>query len=282
MKKIIFGLIVSLAAVGLLFSAAADDGVISYSAEYELITPASEAYPDDGVKLTDGIFGTIPDGSNNYYSSGAYVGFNQTSVNEEGNFVIIIDLGENYDDITGVTVGYLNETDAGIYAPQSMTFSISDQRNGAYTELGSVQTAKSVDSGVSETFATTFAIDHHSGRYIQIEIKHLGTFTNSSGEEKTAGWTFIDEISVHAAPNYGESSSEDSEIDSESESDIISEPESLIESEIDSDLESATETLPNEQDPVSPGDRMNITVFVLLGVSAVAMALSLFARKRDY
>ena len=67
-------------------SVGAEENVVSYGKQYSLLTPASDAYPDNGSKLTDGIFGTLPDGKNNYYSSGAYIGFNQVNADESGNF----------------------------------------------------------------------------------------------------------------------------------------------------------------------------------------------------
>ena len=77
MKKSLV-ILLSLLIVSLLAGRALAEGSeISYGKSYTLITPASAAYPDNSAKLTDGIFGTLPDGSTSYYSSPSYVGFNQ-------------------------------------------------------------------------------------------------------------------------------------------------------------------------------------------------------------
>ena len=86
MKKITALILVMLAVA--MFLLPTDAAVVSEQAEYSLITPASEAYPDDGAKLTDGVFATLPDGASGYYSSGYYVGFNQANVDGDGNYEI--------------------------------------------------------------------------------------------------------------------------------------------------------------------------------------------------
>ncbi len=262
----------------LLLSPSAEGTEVSYGKTYSLITPASSGYPDDGLKLTDGIFGTIPDGKTNFYSSSAYVGFNRSDVNEDGDFVVILDLGRKYSDLSAFTVGFLNETDVGIYAPKSVIFAISDDRNGEYTEIGTLDTAKSTADGLSETFAMTLAADDTEGRFVRVTIKHLGNFTDNSGTEHTAGWTFIDEISVYSSGNgnaagdlSNDASSEASTESSIDESSIMAESSDL------SDL-SAESSIPEQ---TKPGDNGIPYVFwAFLALSMLTMTAALFIKKK--
>ena len=270
MKKSLV-ILLSLLIVSLLAGRASAEGSeISYGKSYTLITPASAAYPDNSAKLTDGIFGTLPDGSTSYYSSEAYIGFNQVDADENGNFVIILDLGKKYTDISAVTVGFLNETDVGIYAPKSVSFALSDDRNGIYTELGSLNTAKPTDAGISETHAMTLAADDAEGRYLRVTIAHLGKFTDKDGNEKSAGWTFIDEISVYSSGNAeggvegGTGSLPEQSKPSPAESSEITESETSA-----PPSESSIPEIPDAGDG-------GIFVFVLLAISSVAMIGALF------
>ncbi len=274
MKKLISLALILLLALSLMLFASAEGTEVSYGVDYSLVTPASEAYPDDGIKLTDGIFGSIPDDGVNYYASGAYVGFNQTSVNSDGDFVVILDLGRVYDDLSGFTVGFLNETSVGIFAPKSVSFSIAHEENGTYTDLGMLNTAKSTADGISETHAATLAAEDVSGRYVRVAIKHLGEYTDANGAIKTAGWTFIDEISVYSSNNANGESGESS--------DDASDTSSGTDSESEPSLPESSDTSDESDGPVVPGDNgTNMAVFVFLALSAVAMAVALFARRRQ-
>lgn len=257
----LFSFLFSILLVSVAFAAGTE---VSYGKSYSLITSASDAYPDDSIKLTDGIYGTIPDGKTNYYSNPAYVGFNQVNVNEEGNFVIILDLKQRYEDLSGFTVGFLNEPAVGIYAPKSVSFELADDRNGEYTLLGSLDTAKSTESDVSETYAMTLATDDSAGRFLRVTITQLGEFKDAEGNTKTAGWTFIDEISVYSSGNATDDSSDESSQAGES-SGVTSEEEQT-----------------SEPEPIVPGDSATgIFVFVLLALSSLAMMGALFAHKKQ-
>ena len=72
MKKIsIFLLILCLMSfLAVPFSASAVATEVSKGASYTLVTPASEGYPDDGKKLTDGKHGTHKEGVDGYYAGG--------------------------------------------------------------------------------------------------------------------------------------------------------------------------------------------------------------------
>ena len=278
MKKLFAITFSALIALTLLLSPAAEGGEVSYGKEYSLITPASSGYPDDGIKLTDGIFGTVPDGKNNYYSSSAYVGLNRSNVNENGDFVIILDLGRKYSDLSAFTIGFLNETDVGIYAPKSVTFALSDERNGEYTDVGTLDTAKSTAGGLSETFAMTLAADDAEGRFVRVTIEHLGLFSNEDGEESTAGWTFIDEISVYSSGNDGAVGNTSSEDEPESSYDEPSSPESNT-SDISDISDISDESGDGEE--IKPGDNgFAMTVWILLALSMLAMTFALFTKKK--
>lgn len=265
MKKFFALLLASLVSAALVISASASGSEISYGKSYTLVTPASSAYPDNSAKLTDGIFGTRADGKTNYYSSGAYIGFNRVDTDENGNFVIILDLGLKYYDISAVTVGYLNETSAGIYAPSRIALALSDERNGEYTELATLDTAKPTDDGLSETYAATVATDDVSGRFLRVTITHLGEFVDKNGEIKNPGWTFIDEISVYSSGNAA--------ADNESESNTSRPTPEASTDESSQAPESSTPEIPNA------GDNGGILAFVLLAVSSVAMIAALFTNK---
>jgi len=270
MKKLItFALAIMLALSVMLF-ASAEETEISYGKTYTLVTPASEGYPDDGIKLTDGVFGTIPDGANGYFSSGAYVGFNQNDVDDDGNFVIMLDLGRVYDDLSGFGIGFLNETSVGIFAPKSVTFAVSDTTDGTFTDVGTLDTAQSTADGVSETHFELLE-ETASGRFVRISIEHLGEYTNDNGETKSVGWTFIDEISVFS----GSTTDESGEV-SDLESDMESEEQSSVQSS-----EASSESSESSA-PVVPGDdKTNTVVFILLSISAITMGGALFIGKKQ-
>lgn len=255
--------------------ASADENVISHAKHYDLITPASAAYPDDGKLLVDGIFGTKPDGGAGYYSSGAYIGFNQADLNSSGNFVILLDLGRNYEDISGFTVGFLNEIGVGIYAPKSVSFSVCGERNGEYESVGTLNTEKPTDSSDAETYAETLVCDDISGRYVMVEIEHLGEFTDKDGEAVSAGWTFIDEIIVYSSGNATGEESDSSDGATGDESDVSGE-------NTDSSVADESSKTPETTEPEipTPGDRGSIFALLMLAMSAFAMMAALFAGRR--
>ncbi len=278
MKKIFILFLAVFLALALMSAVSAEGSEISYGKSYTLVTPASAAYPDDGIKLTDGIYGTIPDGGSGYYSSGAYVGFNQVDVDDNGNFEIILDLGQLREDISAITIGFLNETSAGIYAPKSVSFALADDRNGSYSELGTLDTEKSTENGLSETFAMTLAAEDASGRYLRVTIEHLGEFPDANGETKTAGWTFIDEISVYSSGNASNGAGDESIDESSttvSESSSPAESSEISENETSAPLtESSTPEIPDA------GDNSGILAFILLALSSFAMIGALFTSRK--
>ncbi len=254
MKKVLF-LIFAFAFLTLFaVNAYAAETIVSNDASYSLITTPSDSYADDGKKLTDGVFGTIPDGSTGYYSSNAYVGFTEENVDTDGNFVVILDLGKEYTNITKVGIGYLNETSVGIYAPKTVRFEISNERADGYSEAGTLTTTKGTEKGLSQTYADTVETMNLSGRYVRVTITPLGEFTNEEGIAERAEWTFIDEITVFTDEATSESESSETESETESES---------------------------ENEKPQTGDDLEVFAFVLLALSSLAMLIALLVRSRN-
>lgn len=175
-------------------TAQAQSGVISVGKSYQLITPASAAYPDDGKKLTDGKFAATAGGA--VYSNPAFVGFNKSNADASGNFEIIIDLGSVHTDLSKFEISYLHQTSVGIYAPSSVTFSVADTRNGTYTQVG---TQTIVEPSTTQINKTTITPDGPlSGQFVKVDVKIRAPITDETGGGTiTPGWVFIDEISVY-------------------------------------------------------------------------------------
>ena len=233
---------------------------VSLGKPYSLVTPASEGYPDDQKKLTDGVYGTIVDGTDGYYASGAYVGFNKANINQSGNFGVIIDLGEIYNNITELTIGYLSESSVGISAPKSVSFSIANERNGNYSLLGTLETTPE-NTELSATYAKTLLGQNASGRYLLVTITPMG-YTDKVGTTSVAPWTFIDEISVRVASSV------------ENNSDPSVTPEG--------DTSNPNPATFDEQEPETPqtGDSLMIFAFVLLALASLAMMFALFTNTK--
>lgn len=229
-------------------SASAAATKVSKGAEYSLVTPASEGYPDDGKKLTDGNHGTHKEGVDGYYAGGDYVGFNKAQLNSDNNFVIIVDLGKAYDNLTEFTLGYLNETAVGITAPQSVVFSVSSERNGEYKKVGEAETTPS-NPDVSATYAKTVTSNPVSGRFVRVEIKPHG-YTDDAGQFVAVPWTFIDEVSVGANGSADNTP----------------------------DASTPTEDQPDNSPQL--GDSNVMISFLLLAVAAFTMMLALFSFKK--
>ena len=238
------------------FSASAEKHEVSLNASYTLLTPASKAYPDDGVKLTDGHYAAIPDNATKYFASPAYVGFNKNDVDEKGNFTVIIDLGAVYHGITDFTVGYLSQEDANIFAPKEISFAISKTRHGDYTEAGSITT----DDKDKETqlHAKNLEIIPRSARYVLVTITPA-EYNGKADGDTVAPWTFIDEISVRAIGD-GDASADNQATDDQANGGTVTPP-------------ADNESIPQ------PGDTTLILAFVLLGASAITMAVALAVKK---
>lgn len=238
------------------FVASATTTEVSKGASYTLVTPASEGYPDDGKKLTDGKHGTHQEGLDGYYAGGDYVGFNKTELNSDGNFTILVDLGKVYDNLTQFSLGYLNETSVGITAPKSVSFSVATERNGKYTDLGKVDTTPS-NPDASATYDKILETKGATGRYVLVTVTPSG-YTDESGAYIAVPWTFIDEITVRANANVpGETDPDNSA------------------------PESSTPTGDEVPDTPATGDGTVIFAFVLLALSAFGMLFALFSVKKS-
>ncbi len=202
-------------------SVSAAQNVVSLHKSYELVTKASEGYPDAGGELTNGKYGTPVDNGTNqyYYRDEEFVGFNRSDANADGNFVIVLDLAEQYNDLADFEVGYLNETDVGIFAPAKVAFYISDSRNGDYTFVGERALSESTAAGQQKAgIATVTPESPVSGRYVMCVITPRGTYTDENQQERTATWTFLDEITVLQGQNNVSDNSQTSENSTESSS----------------------------------------------------------------
>lgn len=230
MKKIMIAAAVLLLGLSVI-TAQAQSGAISIGKTYQLITPASSAYPDTGTKLTDGVYATTNGAA--VYSNPAYVGFNKSNANENGSFEIIIDLGSVHTDLSKFEISYLHQIDAGIYAPGSVTFSVAETRNGNYTTVG---TQIIVEPASTQADKTTVTPDGPlSGQFVKVEVKIRDPISDESGGvTATPSWVFLDEISV-----YGTAS------------------ESSVPSEVSK--------------PPQTGDGITILAFAIIGIASVVM-----------
>ena len=185
-------------------SVSAAQNVVSLHKGYELLTKASEGYPDEGgAQLTNGRYGTpVANGNTEYYyRDGEFVGFHRNDVNRDGNFVILLDLAEPYDDLADFEIGYLNETDVGVFAPVKVAFYISDTREGDFAFVGERTLSEPTDAGQQRAGVATVTPETTvSGRYVMCVITPRGAYEDG-GTEKTATWTFIDELTVLQGKN---------------------------------------------------------------------------------
>ncbi|PKM60955.1 MAG: hypothetical protein CVU97_07540, partial [Firmicutes bacterium HGW-Firmicutes-21] len=236
----------------------AQQTAVSLGKTYQFITPVSEGYPDNAAyKLTNGVYAApVTTGETAYYyKSDEYVGLNQSAVDENGNFVIILDLDSIMDDLMGFEISYLNETSIGIYAPSSVTFYVSDTRNGVYTPIGTKTIDEPTTAGISQSLKTRVTADGPvSGQYIMIEIEHKGTFEDEQGNPKTAGWVFLDEISV-----FGVDGGNGNETQAET-------------NDLTNDI---TENAP----PVT-GDDFSVVAYSIIALASVIMIIGIFIKRK--
>ena len=254
MKKIIF-IAAALLIYFYAFPVSAQGVPVSQGKTYDSVTPASTGYPDTAHELTNGVFAAANE-TGSFYQNPEYVGFNQTAVDENGNFVIIIDLGSVMSDLSSFKISYLNQVDIGIYAPSSVTFSVSDVRNGSYTPVGTATIDEPKTAGTTESNKATVTPEGVvSGQYVMVEVKHLGSFQNENNETVSAGWVFLDEITVNGAT--ADVSSED--VSQADISDIIDETSINI-----------PET----------GDGINFVFYIILGLTGMSLINSMIKRRK--
>ncbi len=229
MKRIMIAAAVLLLSITVI-TAQAQSGVISTGKSYQLITPASSAYPDTGTKLTDGNFASTAGGAS--YSNSAFVGFNKSNADANGNFEIIIDLGSVHTDLSKFEISYLHQTDAGIYAPGAVTFSVAETRNGTYTAVGTQTITEPTMTQINKTTVTPDG--PLSGQYVKVEVRIRAPISDETGGATvTPSWVFLDEISIYGT--------------------------------------SATTSLPEESRAPQTGDGITVLAFAIIGVASIVM-----------
>jgi|GEM_PF-907365 len=133
---------------------------------YTIDPPPGDTYPDDGVKLTDGIHGTADWGGDS-----SWVGSLQAS------YSILVDLG-SVQSIKEVNSTWLQDEVSYIFFPTSVAYSVSD--NGAdFTPVGTVNQPS---SPVFNKKCKVTNLTAH-GRYVRIDVA-------------SSGWSFVDEVEV--------------------------------------------------------------------------------------
>jgi len=260
MKRMICVLLFFLCFVSVL-SVSAAQNVVSLHATYTFETPVSDGYPETENELTNGKYGTpVANGDTQYYyRSEEFVGLKNSDA-ANGSHVILLDLGDSYKDLTTFELSVLTESDAGIYAPQKVIFSISDTKDGDYTRVGEASHAGGEETQKVDIFSVEVATPVE-GRFVRCEIV----------PDKDAAWTFADELTVLQGKNNtsepSDSSAESSAADSSAQtSDLSSEQSSAHDSSAES---------------VAPptGDR-GVWGFLFLGAASVLGIAALLGRRR--
>lgn len=172
---------------------------LSQNKAYKLLTPASAGYPDDERKLTDGKYGTpVPTGEISYfYRDPAYVGFPAENADENGNFRILLDLGERFSQLTSFELGYLNETSAGIFAPLCVAFAVSDDSEGEFVPIGEVSLSEPTEKGSRNADLAVLTPETPvSARFLLCTVTPRTEYTDENGKTVPTRWTFLDELVV--------------------------------------------------------------------------------------
>lgn len=138
---------------------------------YTSSIPAHANYPDNGVKLTDGVFGGFA------YENPAW-----QARHTEKEFEFVVDLG-TVKEIKEISANFLQDKDLYIFLPRHVTFDVSyDNEN--FIEVGSVPRPAVGDGNLAKSYFLTELADV-SGRYVKVKVK------------PATAWTFIDEIEVY-------------------------------------------------------------------------------------
>lgn len=146
----------------------AGDGNLAAGKSYTTSTLHGDnggSYPDEGgVTMTDGILAP-PDAS---YSNAAFIGFNTGTDYANGYFSITVDLGQSYE--IGQFVAYVASAycGAGITAPTSVEYCVSDD-GSSWTSAGEVIVTD--DDTVACIGVTLKLNEAVTGRYIQYRFK---------------------------------------------------------------------------------------------------------------
>ena len=208
---------------------------------------ADIAFPDDGVKLTDGVFAAEDTG----YDDEAWIGFHGGAPeykDQLGYSYMRVDLGAVYS-LTELRL-YVgtSKLGAGIATPTTVEFYVSEDGE-TYTGLGELtptDTEETVTSLVSQETDV-------SARYVEIRIKRDGN------------WMFVEEFEAYADTSNTGSTNSGSE-DSDNSDKTPSTPSESAPSE-----STPSESTPSEPEKVPTGDA-GIIIFAILGVTALAGA----------
>lgn len=192
MKKTVFLLFTLILLCGMTVFAALEN--ISLGMSYTLSANPGNSYSDDGKMLTDGVHGTMSGES--YHKSGTYVGIPATSLDENGEFAVTVDLGSVKENITGFDLYYTAETDASVYAPEYAAVFVSDDGND-YTAAEKVMSGESTEAGIVKAGVISIRLNAGvSARYVKFVIKNPHVTAGDANSLVNSGWMFIDEVSV--------------------------------------------------------------------------------------
>ena len=145
---------------------------VSIGCSYNVDVTAGERYPDDGIKLSDGVHSD----DISFFDS-AYVGWNA------GPPTITVDLGQNYDTIKRFELGYLCTNVAGILPPTTIVVEGStDGQN--FVKIGELTKPQEIMS--APQVAILELNSYTTARYIRFLV----------GSNKH--WVFVDEVVVIA------------------------------------------------------------------------------------
>jgi hexosaminidase len=154
----------------------------AFQAPVQLKVQPSEKYKGSAGTLTDGILGTTSLGS------GAWIGY-------EGNDCeAILDLGRPHQ-IRELSLGYLEDSFAWIFAPAEITFEVS--RNGKeFTAVDSWKSDPNAWGGPAKVGRYSKAIQPTEARYVRVTAKNRGICPPNHAGNGARAWIFLDEILV--------------------------------------------------------------------------------------
>lgn len=132
---------------------------VSLGKSYTLVPSASEAYPDDAGKLTDGSYN---------YAWADMVGVADAVINP----VVVLDLGEHTEGITRVAGLFMRSFASAVNLPYSLIVSVSDDGE-TFTDVGLA--VRTVPEPILNEFINSYywqdLVNPVSGRYVKVEMR---------------------------------------------------------------------------------------------------------------
>lgn len=113
---------------------------------------------------------------------------------QETDLIATIDL-QKETEITSLSAGFLHNTDAWIFSPDWVEFSVSND-NSSFQSLGKVERMIPVKSGKEMRESYEIEIRNINARYIRVHAKNIGTCPSWHKGEGGKAWLFADEIIV--------------------------------------------------------------------------------------